>query len=235
MNDSVASSKMQCPYCGKEINQDSFACQYCGRAVLKTSSSNQKERGQQEQQALHQVTANTIQAKPEAKDETPASKPLPVIGKCRKCGLEKKGRTYKYFYGRKMGQKTSYSTSAGATTRITETTVSVGGSNTMFLCDSCVQRSTLKSRIKMLLVTLLTGGFLMSGVVSFFEKGIVSGFFCLIPYLIIISALGYFVFRKIESNDGEDLAGSWAVSNGIHGSGIDRYWTTETNSKMKKL
>ena len=59
MNDSVAPPKMQCPYCGKEINQNSFACQYCGRAVLKVSSSHQKERRLQEQQALHQITVDT--------------------------------------------------------------------------------------------------------------------------------------------------------------------------------
>jgi len=29
---------MQCPYCSKEIGQDSLTCQFCGRAVLKVNS-----------------------------------------------------------------------------------------------------------------------------------------------------------------------------------------------------
>ncbi len=41
MNTSAVPLKTHCQYCGKEINQDSFACQYCGRAVLKVSSSHQ--------------------------------------------------------------------------------------------------------------------------------------------------------------------------------------------------
>lgn len=144
---------------------------------------------------------------------------------CIRCGRETEGRNYSVHYGWKAAQSSKSARLGTATVSRTTTRYSIGGADSVCLCNRCVRRLNLPMTLGIFLVTLFLGLWLVSAHMPWVVIG----------GLLLLAAAGALinvVSTKVSVSDGEEAACKWARKQHLHGADTV-FWTPKEFTKLE--